>query len=117
MTFTEIKTLLDAGFSKDEIMSLEQTGEVTRIVSDPVPAPADDPVPDPAPADDPVPDQAQAVPDPIFTQLNENIGKLIKTIQSSNLANNSVEKPGGVDLNKTVDSIMESIIRPTKGGN
>ena len=120
MTFSEIKMLLDAGFNKDEIMALDQTGEVTRIVPDPVPdpAPADDPVPDPAPADDPVPDPAPApaaAPDPITKQLNDNISKLIKTIQASNLINNTADKLP--DLNKEVDSIMESLIRPIKGGN
>ena len=110
MTFSEIKMLLDAGFNKDEIMALDQTGEVTRIVPDPDPnpAPADDPVPDPAPA-------PAAAPDPITKQLNDNISKLIKTIQASNLINNTADKLP--DLNKEVDSIMESLIRPIKGGN
>ena len=130
MTFSEIKMLLDAGFNKDEIMALDQTGEVTRIVPDPVPDPApaedplpdhvngDDPVPDPAPAEDPVSDPAPAkaaAPDPITKQLNDNITKLIKTIQASNLSKNSMD--GMPDLNKQVDTIMESIIRPIKEVN
>ena len=110
MTFSDIKMLLDAGFSKDEIMTLDQTGEVTRIVPDPVPdpAPAEDPVSDPAPA-------PAAAPDPITKQLNDNITKLIKTIQASNLSKNSMD--GMPDLNKQVDTIMESIIRPIKEVN
>ena len=120
MTFSEIKMLLDAGFNKDEIMALDQTGEVTRTVPDPVPdpAPAEDPVPDPAPAEDPVSDPAPATaaaPDPITKQLNDNITKLIKTIQASNLSKNSMD--GMPDLNKQVDTIMESIIRPIKEVN
>lgn len=120
MTFSEIKMLLDAGFNKDEIMALDQTGEVTRIVPDPVPdpAPAEDPLPDQVNGDDPVPDPAPApaaAPDPITKQLNDNISKLIKTIQASNLINNTADKLP--DLNKEVDSIMESLIRPIKGGN
>ena len=120
MTFSEIKMLLDAGFNKDEIMALDQTGEVTRTVPDPVPdpAPAEDPVPDPAPAEDPVSDPAPApaaAPDPITKQLNDNITKLIKTIQASNLSKNSMD--GMPDLNKQVDTIMESIIRPIKEVN
>ena len=110
MTFSEIKMLLDAGFSKDEIMTLDQTGEVTRTIPDPVPdpAPAEDPVSDPAPA-------KAAAPDPITKQLNDNITKLIKTIQASNLSKNSMD--GMPDLNKQVDTIMESIIRPIKEVN
>ena len=114
MTFSDIKMLLDAGFSKDEIMTLNQTGEVTRIVPDPVPdpAPAEDPVSDPAPAPAPAP---AAAPDPITKQLNDNITKLIKTIQASNLSKNTMD--GMPDLNKQVDTIMESIIRPIKEVN
>ena len=110
MTFSDIKMLLDAGFSKDEIMTLDQTGEVTRTIPDPVPdpAPAEDPVSDPAPA-------KAAAPDPITKQLNDNITKLIKTIQASNLSKNSMD--GMPDLNKQVDTIMESIIRPIKEVN
>ena len=120
MTFSEIKMLLDAGFNKDEIMALDQTGEVTRTVPDPVPdpAPAEDPVPDPAPAEDPVSDPAPApaaAPDPITKQLNDNITKLIKTIQASNLSKNTMD--GMPDLNKQVDTIMESLIRPIKEVN
>lgn len=122
MTFSDIKMLLDAGFSKDEIMTLNQTGEVTRIIPDPVPdpAPAEDPVSEPAPAEDPVSDPAQApapaaAPDPITKQLNDNITKLIKTIQASNLSKNTMD--GMPDLNKQVDTIMESIIRPIKEVN
>ena len=113
MTFSEIKELLDSGFSRDDIMTL--AGSVSP---DPVPAdlgPEPEPEPDPAPADDPVPDPAPApapaaAPDPITKQLNDNITKLIKTIQASNLSKNSMD--GMPDLNKQVDTIMESIIRP-----
>ena len=38
--------------------------------------------------------------------------KLIKTIQTSNLRNNSYDKPEAVDIDKQVDSIMASLIRP-----
>lgn len=118
MTFSEIKELLDSGFSRDDIMTL--AGSVSP---DPVPAdlgPEPEPEPEPAPADDPVPDPAPApapasAPDPITKQLNDNISKLIKTIQASNLINNTADKLP--DLNKEVDSIMESLIRPIKGGN
>ena len=118
MTFSEIKELLDSGFTRDDIMTL--AGSVSP---DPVPAdlgPEQEPEPDPAPAEDPVPDPAPepaqaSAPDPITKQLNDNISKLIKTIQASNLINNTADKLP--DLNKEVDSIMESLIRPIKGGN
>jgi len=120
MTFSEIKELLDSGFSRDDIMALAGSVSPDPVPADlgpeqePDPAPADDPVPDPAPAPEPAPSPA-AAPDPITKQLNDNISKLIKTIQASNLINNTADKLP--DLNKEVDSIMESLIRPIKGGN
>lgn len=120
MTFSEIKELLDSGFSRDDIMTLAGSVSPDPVPADlgpepePDPAPADDPVPDPAPAPEPAPAPA-AAPDPITKQLNDNISKLIKTIQASNLINNTADKLP--DLNKEVDSIMESLIRPIKGGN
>ena len=118
MTFSEIKELLDSGFTRDDIMTLAGSVSPDPVPADlgpepePDPSPAEDPVPDPAPA--PAPAQASA-PDPITKQLNDNISKLIKTIQASNLINNTADKLP--DLNKEVDSIMESLIRPIKGGN
>ena len=128
MTFSEIKELLDSGFTRDDIMTLAGSVSPDPVPADlgpepePDPSPAEDPVPDPSPAEDPVPDPAPApapaqasAPDPITKQLNDNISKLIKTIQASNLINNTADKLP--DLNKEVDSIMESLIRPIKGGN
>lgn len=124
MTFGEIKSLLDAGFSKDEIMALSQEQSVPVEKTQPEkPIELTETVPENDPvtlvADAPIPITNIDIPtsDPIFSQLNENINKLIKTIQSSNLRLNSVEKPTGADLDKTVDTIMESLIRPIKGGN
>ena len=122
MTFSEIKELLDSGFSRDDIMTLAGSVSPDPVPADlgpepepePDPAPAEDPVPDPSPAPEPAPAPA-AAPDPITKQLNDNISKLIKTIQASNLINNTADKLP--DLNKEVDSIMESLIRPIKGGN
>lgn len=116
MTFGEIKSLLDAGFSKDEIMLLnqEQTVPIEKPQPDELTAPGPESEQE-KPVSDPEPVKQET--DPVFSQLNENISKLIKTIQSSNLRNNSVEKPSGDDLDKTVDTIMESLIRPIKGGN
>lgn len=122
MTFSEIKELLDSGFSRDDIMTLAGSVSPDPVPADlgpepepePEPEPDNDPVPDPEPTQEPGPAPA-AAPDPITKQLNDNISKLIKTIQASNLINNTADKLP--DLNKEVDSIMESLIRPIKGGN
>lgn len=117
MTLSEVSKLLDAGFTKDEIMAFENPAASAPILTDD-PAPAETPAPaeEPAPAETPAEEPAQA-PDPVMSKLNDNITKLIKTIQASNLAGNSTDKPAAADLNKQVDTIMESLIRPIKGGS
>ena len=111
MTFSEVKELLSAGFTHDEIMqfSTESTGFQQPITSQQEAA-ADDPEPMPA---EPEPKEAAPDPEPdMFNQLNDTMNRLIKTIQSSNLKNNSFDKQSETDINKQVDSIMATIIRP-----
>lgn len=132
MTFSEVKQLLDAGFTKDEIMAFETPAAPAQISTpaqipetDPASTPASTPVqvPETDPVNTPVPvpasTQAQ-VPetDPAISALNENISKLIRTIQSSNLRTASMEKPSEEDITSKVDKIMQGIIRPdiNKGG-
>lgn len=116
MTFSEVKQLLDAGFTKDEIMAFETPAAPAQI-STPAQVPETDPVNTPAstPASTPAP-----VPetDPAISALNENISKLIRTIQSSNLRTASMDKPSEEDITSKVDKIMQGIIRPdiNKGG-
>ena len=120
MTLNEVISLLEAGFTKDEIQAFEQTGNTP---ADPVIIPTETPAepeaePEKEPAKIPEAEPVKTLPDsPVITALNENIAKLIKTIQSSNLANNSIDKPATADINKQVDTIMESIIRPIKEVN
>ena len=107
MNYSEVKELLAAGFTHDEIMSFAQNPQNNPqpvLAADPDPAPAADPDPAPAAAPDPENDK--------FNALNETMQKLIKTIQTSNLRNNSYDKPEAVDIDKQVDSIMATLIRP-----
>ena len=63
---------------------------------------------------------AENTNDQKFNQLNATMEKLIKTIQSSNLNNSSFDKMKETDINTEVDKIMAGLIRPereTKGGN
>lgn len=134
MNYSEVKELLSAGFTADEIRSIinpqnpqafpqiekpnnpEQPASEHSEKSENSAPGGSDSVPDPAgaPAENPnVPKNDEQI-----TQLNESIQKLIKTIQVSNLHNNSVPTNGTADINDKVDSIMASIIRPehkTKG--
>ena len=117
MTLSEASKMLDAGFTKDEIMAFENPAAAAPAPADD-PVPAEEPAPAETPAETPAPAEEQApAPDPVMSKLNDNITKLIKTIQASNLAGNSTDKPASADLNKQVDTIMESLIRPIKGGN
>lgn len=136
MNYSEVKELLSAGFTADEIRGMLSDNpqnaqafpqmENTNVSEVPnaehsensenfAPGGSDS-VPDPAgaPAENPnIPKN-----DEQLTQLNESIQKLIKTIQVSNLHNNSIPTNGTADINDKVDSIMASIIRPehnTKG--
>ena len=125
MTYAEIKELLNAGFTRDDIMSFLNPAAAAPapaqlLTNTPEVNPAEDPAADPAPSPDespaaaPVPaaDPAPAADPQALNQLNENISKLIRTIQTSNLQSAYTDKPAGEDITNKVDKIMQSIIRP-----
>lgn len=112
MNYSEVKSLLDAGFTVDEIRGMMGSNPQN---------PQDFPQPEPEqqPEQQPDPDTAaqpttQTAPeqDEKFSQLSQSIEKLIKTIQVSNLQSRSFDSPVTPDINKQVDSIMAGIIRP-----
>jgi len=115
MNFSEVKQLLDAGFTADEIR------QMNAPAAEPVPEPDGTQEPQPAAA----PEEQQPKPQPTtapeldekLTGLNNTINQLIKTIQASNLQNNFRDSTPEVELEKEVDDIMKSIIRPPEGGN
>ena len=119
MTYSEVKELLAAGFTHDEIMGFTQetNTQVNTNVSETAPAEHTEEdnhqEPDPAGIR---PDQSADAPentnDQRFDQLNATMEKLIKTIQTSNLHTSSFDTNKAEDLNTQVDSIMKSIIRP-----
>ena len=121
MTFSEVKELLAAGFTHDEIIqfSTVSPGNPQVVLTSQQEASIDDPEPEAQNTNDASPDPeqnpgqpAQNNDNPMFTQLNETMNRLIRTIQSSNLKNNSFDKQSETDINKQVDSIMATIIRP-----
>ena len=91
MTFDQLLQLLDAGFTKEEIMAL--TG---------APAPQTEPAPqpEPAPQTEPAPMNDQAA---ILAKLEE----LNQTIIRSNINNSKQPET------ESVDDILAAIIRPT----
>ena len=133
MNYSEVKELLSAGFTADEIRGMinSQNPQAFPQMENPnvseVPnaehsensenCASDQLIPgtdqEGAPAEKPNIPENQS-----FNQLNESIQKLIRTIQVSNLHNNSISENGKADINEQVDNIMASIIRPehnTKG--
>ena len=110
MNFSEVKQLLDAGFTAEEIRQMLPQNE---------PVPETDGTPEEPQPEEPQPEQTPAaVPelDEKLTGLSDTINKLIKTIQASNLQNNFRDSNPEVELEKQVDDIMKSIIRPPEGG-
>ena len=118
MTLSDIKDLLAAGFTHDEIIQLNNP-------QNPQVFPQEQPDPSPDPEEkQPDPDintesnpQEPAAPAPAEDKLNQltgQIDQLIRTIQASNLQNNFVDSARKADLNQQVDDIMKSIIRPEK---
>lgn len=111
MNYSEVKSLLDAGFTADEIRGMMGSNpQNPQDFPQPEQAqPEQQPEPDmaPQPVTQPTPEQEEK-----FSQLSQSIEKLIKTIQVSNLQSRSFDTPATPDINKQVDSIMAGIIRP-----
>ena len=108
MNYSEVKELLAAGFTADEIRGMLNNPQNSQNNPQPAPQPDPDPQPDPEPAPQPEPVQD----DSRFETLNNTMERLIKTIQASNLQSSHMDTPSKDDINKQVDSIMSSIIRP-----
>ena len=115
MNYSEVKELMQAGFTAEEIREMLTTpaDNPQNPQENPQPAQPEHPQPD-QPAQ-PQPDQpAQPQDDPKFNQLNATMEKLIKTIQSSNFNNSSFDKMGETDIDTKVDQIMAGLIRPER---
>ena len=113
MNYSEVKELLQAGFTAEEIRGMLTTP------SDNPQNPQDNPQPEQPqpeqPEEQPQPEQPEQTQDDArFNQLNANMEKLIKTIQHSNLNNNSFDKMNETDIDSKVDKIMAGIIRPER---
>ena len=129
MKFSEVQELLKAGFTADEIREMltesdnpqnpqgspqEENTNIpdtsTDNSSEKTQGPGTDQESD---RSDPAGAQTENTNIPDFNQLNSTMEKLIRTIQVSNLHNNSIDSPAQqVDIDKQVDSIMAGIIRP-----
>lgn len=110
MTLDQILTLLEAGYTREEINEMRdlQTPE-------PEPTPNLEPEPEPEPQPEPTPDpELQKDPDPTpayITSLMKSIDKLTKTLQISN--RNGAEGAGGTE--KSADDVIKDVIGTMTG--
>ena len=137
MNYSEVKELLQAGFTAEEIRTMmnpqannsqnSQINPQAENTNDSETVQANSSEKTARTDQDPAADQqilADAKPENTnneekFNQLNSTMEKLIKTIQLSNLNNNSFDHMKETDINAEVDKIMAGLIRPEreKGGN
>ena len=109
MNYSEVKELLQAGFTAEEIRGMLITP------TDNPQNPQDNTQPEQPQPEQPQPEQPEQTQDDAkFNQLNVTMEKLIKTLQQSNLNTNSFENISKPDLNAEVDKIMAGIIRPER---
>ena len=120
MNYSEVKELLQAGFTADEIRGMLTTDNPQNPQNNPQPAEQEEQPQPVQPEEQTQPVQPEQTQDNTkFNQLNATMEKLIKTIQSSNFNNSSFDKMSETDINTEVDKIMAGLIRPereTKGG-
>lgn len=115
MKIDDIIALAKAGFT------MEQIGELNRILvkpePDPAPAPQPEPAPQPAPAPQPVPAPQPAPapqPEPAkdYQKIFEELTGIKQAIQQGNIGGDSFTKP-----TRTTDDILADLINPPRKGD
>ena len=119
MTTGLLEKLIDAGFTKDEIMRLARD-EPEPIKDQPAPEAPKEPEPENI-QEQPAPEEPKLQDSGIseyvtkmgdrLTGIEQKFADLLKTIQSQNLRNDFIQSAGD-DLETQTDNIMKSIIRP-----
>ena len=106
-----LEKLLDAGFTKDEIIQLardEPDQDPNPVEPDQDPNPVE---PEPKPVQNPGSDTDNDETEKRLSGIEKNLSDLVKAIQLQNLRNDSFSDIGDSLEDKT-DKIMMSIIRP-----
>ena len=97
MNKEQITFLMNAGFSMDEIMQMQNPSH------DPQPAPQPDPQPDPQPAQQPNQTEQQ------IRQLTQAVADLTALVQKNNITGMQFGAP---QPDRSVDDILAEIINP-----
>lgn len=110
MKFEEIQSLMNYGFTPDQIMALaiDEPIPPSEPAADPEPTPTPDPEPSPTPEPEPTPTPAPESSG--LDALREEIRKLTASIQSQNIKTASIDKI--TDPDAETDKIMAGFIRP-----
>lgn len=117
MNSADVIKMLNAGFTRDEILNMDAAPAVDpqpaaapqpAPAADPQPAPAADPQPTPAPAADPQPAQA-----PSWDRLMQEFADLKRAVQAGN--RNAAQQPAPVTMDG--ETVLANIIAPTKNKN
>lgn len=114
MNLHEIMTLLDAGYTKDEIQNLEIEEANTKIINDLKSAPEAKPEAEPEAEPEAAPAPAlEAKPDaePTLADVLKQMEKLTATIQANALAQTQIN---GQPKQPTAEDMIAQIIRPTR---
>ena len=117
MNYEQISKLIDAGFTKDEIMQLARDEPLQKPEPEPQPEPEPEPQPGPekekASEPEPQPEPDSQIGDRL-TSIEKSIADLMKAFQSENLKKDQIRTTAQTLQEKT-DAIMASIIRPETG--
>ncbi len=121
MNYEQISKLIDAGFTKDEIMQLARDEPLQKPEPEPQPGPEPEPKPGPepepekktAPEPEPKPEPDSQIGDRL-TGIEKSIADLMKAFQLENLKKDQIRTTAQT-LEEQTDTIMASIIRPETG--
>ena len=103
-----LEKMLDAGFTKDEIMQLAGSAPA---VQETAPETAPESVQETAPES--APESVQDNTEKRLAGIEKNIADLVKAMQLANLRNDSFDNPAE-SLEKRTDQAMAEIIRPPR---
>ena len=114
MNYSEVKELLQAGFTAEEIRAMMNNPQNPQDNPQTDPEPAPQPDPEPAPQPDPEPDNVNQITElkELFQGLKESNDNLARVIQASNVQNASFGSNSVDDINKKAEDALRSLIRP-----
>ena len=107
MTLDQTLKLIDAGYSKEEILAMDADKMPETVVDQAEPETV---LPDPEPEPVPAVKSEPVTEDPQIKALTKQINDLVSAIQRSNLLHSQQPQ----QLEKTAEDVLAEIIRPTR---